>query len=350
MSFIEELPGEIAGFVVSQFTAEYATVSSAGVPIDTPTLFFPSADLTTLDLMTGLAYPVKAERARKNPKVGLLVEGADDQPVVSIAGLATVRDSDFQANLERYITETIVTPVLNPDVVDWNAVRQAVTYLTRILVCITPTHIRWWKDHAAMDQPPQEWRAPTGLKAAPSDPVPPGKPSEAAKWPHPPWTELAERAIAKGDVGHVTLCDGDGYPLPVRAGKITRTGAGFDFLVPKGAPWSNGKASLSFRGREMFVGEVVLQNGRGAFRVERSLPILPLADDFTQVITPNEENKAKLMKRLLHELGRRGKSIPVVPEKPPQPTAGALRRVAGAGGRDPEQFAKIAESLRPGKG
>jgi hypothetical protein len=348
MSFAEELPKEIAGFVVSQFTAEYATVSAAGVPIDTPTLFFPSADLTTLDLMTGLAYPVKAERARKNPKVGLLVEGADEQSVVSIAGLATVRDSDFQANLERYITETIVTPVLDPKIVDWNTVRQAVTYLTRILVCITPTHIRWWKDQAAMDQPPREWKAPKGMKAPPSDPAPSGKPSEAAKWPQPPWPELAERAIAKGDIGHVTLCDEEGYPLPIRARKITRTHAGFDLVVPKGAPWSSGKASLSFRGREMFVGEVAFENGRGVFRVERSLPILPLTDDFTQVITPNEENKAKLMKRLRHELDRRGKSIPVVPEKPPQPTAGALRRLAGAGGRDPERFKKIAETLRPG--
>ncbi len=347
MSFAQELPKEIAGFVVSQFTAEYASVSAAGVPIDTPTLFFSSADLTTLDLMTGLAYPVKAERARKNPKVGLLVEGADEQPVVSIAGLATVRDSDFQANLERYISETIVTPVLDPNIVDWNTVRQAVTYLTRILVCITPTHVRWWKDPAAMDQPPLEWKAPKGLKAALSDPAPPGEPSEAAKWAQPPWPELAERAIATGDVGHVTLCDADGYPLPVRARKITRVDSGFYLVVPKGAPWSSGKASLSFRGREMFVGDVAFENGRGLFRVERSLPILPLVDDFTQVMTPNEENKAKLMKRLRHELERRGKSIPVVPAKPPQPTAGALRRLAGASGRDPEQFKKIAETLRP---
>jgi hypothetical protein len=348
MSFVQELPKEIAGFVVSQFTAEYATVSGAGVPIDTPTLVFVSADLTTLDLMTGLAYPVKAERARKNPKVGLLVEGSDEQPVVSIAGLATVRDSDFQANLERYVTETIVTPVLDPNVVDWNNVRQALTYLTRILVCITPTHIRWWKNPAAMEQPAQEWKAPKGLKVPPSDPAPPGKPSEAAKWPQPPWPELAERAIAKGDFGHVTLCDAEGYPLPIRARKITRTEAGFELVVPKGAPWSSGKASLSFRGREMFVGDVAFENGRGLFRVERSLPILPLTEDFTQVITPTGPIKEQLMKRLRHELGRRGKSIPVVPEKPPHPTAGALRRAHGAGGSDPEQFKKIAESLRSG--
>jgi hypothetical protein len=346
MSFVHELPEEIAGFVISQFTAEYASVSAAGVPIDTPTLIFNSPDLTTIDLMTGLAYPLKAERARKNPKVGLLVEGGEGQPVVSIAGLATVRDSDFQANLERYVTETIVTPVLDPKIVDWHTVRQAVWYLTRILVCITPTHIRWWRDAAAMDQPPQEWKAPKALTVASSDPSPAGKPSEAAKWPQPSWQELAERAIASGDFGHITLCDVEGYPLPIRALKIKRTDAGFDLVVPKGVPWSSGKASLSFRGREMFLGDIVFQNGRGDLRVERALPVLPLTEDYTQVISPNEGNKAQLMKRLRYELDRRGKPIPVVPEKPPQPTAGALRRAQAASGGEPERFKKIAETLR----
>lgn len=73
-----------------------------------------------------------------------------------------------------------------------------------------------------------------------------------------------------------------------------------------------------------------------------------MTEDFTQVITPNEENKAQLMKRLRHELERRGKSIPVVPEKPPQPTAGALRRAHGAAGAEPERFKKMAESLQSG--
>jgi hypothetical protein len=346
MSFADELPKDISNFILSQFTAEYASVSAAGVPIDTPTLFFASADLATLDLATGLAYPIKAERARRNPKVGLLVEGADDQPVVSIAGLATVRDSDMQANLDRYVAETIVTPVIDPNVVDWATVREAVWYLTRIMICITPTHIRWWRSPAAMDEPPQEWRAARSVSAPPSDPAPPGQPSEPAKWPQPPWSELADKAFAKGDPGHLTLLDAEGYPLPIRARDIARRPDGFDLGVPKGAPWSKGKATLSFRGREMFVGEAALEDGRGRFLVERALPVLPMAEDFTEVISPSPDTKAQLVRRLHHELERRGQRVPVVPAQPPPPTAGARRRAAGAGGGEPERFKTMAEALR----
>jgi hypothetical protein len=343
MNFASQLPPDIADFVLSQFRTEYATTSAAGVPIDTPTLFFANADQSTLDLMTGLAYPVKAERARRNPKVGLLVEGGPDDPVVSIAGLATVRDSDFQANLDRYVAETIVTPIINPKTADWNQVRQAVWYLTRIMVSITPVHVRWWDRPADMDGAPKEWRAPAGLSVPPSDPAPPGSLSEGAKWAQPTWQELAHKALATNDPAHVTLVDAEGHPLPIRAREVTLRDEGFDVVLPKAAPWTAGKATLTYRGRETFVGEIAVADGKGLFRVERILPVLPLTDDASQVINPSPETRAGMMKRLEQELARRGATFPVAPEMPPAPTPGALRRVRGWKGRQDAGSAALAD-------
>src|ERR687886_732155 len=81
-------------------TVEYTSLTAAGRPITVPITPYLEADGTTLDVSTGLTYPAKAERARRNPKVSLLF--ADpvgsrlvDPPVVLVQGLATVRDADL---------------------------------------------------------------------------------------------------------------------------------------------------------------------------------------------------------------------------------------------------------------
>jgi len=327
MTYLRDLPDDVANLIRSRFITEYATVSAVGVPIDTPLLVFTSADLSSLDVTTGLAYPIKAERARRNPKVGLFMDGGPEQPVVSLAGVAAVRDADLQANLNRYLAESILQPPVS--VMDWNITRQAIWYFTRIFVCVTPSHIRWWKNHAAMDDQPHEWRAPADTVFPKSDPAPPGKATDAPRWPRPAWQELAKSALARNVPAHLTLLDAEGYPLPIRVRDAKAHKDGFRLVTPKGAPWSQGKASLSFEGREMFVGQAIPEDGATVLRVERNLPVLPLTEDYSEVLEPKLATRAALMKRLEEELRRRGQNIPTISQTPPQPTAGATLRREG---------------------
>jgi hypothetical protein len=122
------------------------------------------------------------------------------------------------------------------------------------------------------------------------------------------------------------LLDSEGYPLPIRALEMKPHAEGFSLALPKGVPWSRGKATLSFEGREMFVGEAVVDGGHGVLKVERALPVLPLTADTSEVVQPTPDTQAKLMKRLEHETKRRNQPIPTIPAQPPQPSALAKLR------------------------
>jgi hypothetical protein len=327
MSYQSELPGAVIELMGSGLLTEFVTLSAAGVPIDTPVLYFPGDGLASLDVATGLSYPAKAERARRNPKVGLTIEGRPDEPVIAIAGTAAVRDTDLQANAIRYIAEAGHTLPGNPD---WSVARRSVWYWTRMIVEITPARIYWWDDAAAMDRPPHRWDAPPGTIFPSSDPAPFGAPSKAPQWEQKQgWRELAAEGLKRGRGGHLSLVDAEGYPMAIRAKSIALTGEGFAIDMPRGLPWPlAGQASLTFQGLESFVGTVEGDGGTAQLRVERALPILPTVSDMTQLWDPTPDLYDKMMGRLRHETERRGVPIPIIPKERPEPTEGYRRRMA----------------------
>ena len=326
MSDLQELPARVAELMRSGSIAEYTSVTGAGVPIDTPVLYFPSEGLRSFDIATGLAYPAKAERARKNPKVSLLIEGAPGEPVIAIAGMAAVRDSDLQSNVLRYLSEA---GYILPGDPDWSLAGQAVWYWTRIIVEISPVRMFWWDAAEAMENAPQHWDAPANTHFPLSDPAPPGKPSEPSKWEQPPWQDLASQALGRGGAGHLSVVDTDGYPMTVRARSIVATETGFTLELPKGLPWrTDGKASLTFNGNETFLGEASGSGGSVTLRVERALPILPMTLDMRQLWEPVPHTRENLMRRLRHETERRGQAIPSIPIERPPPTEGYRLRMA----------------------
>jgi hypothetical protein len=327
---LDHLPGRVLELLQSASICQYASVSAAGVPIDTPVLFLPSEGLRSFDLATGLSYPAKAERARRNPHVGLWIEGGPGDPVVSIGGMAAVRDSDLQANVDRYLSEATYNLAHDPD---WSLARQAVWYWTRILVEVTPASVVWWDNLEAMDSAPQVWSAPAGTRFPASDPAPPGKTSKAAQWHELAWQDLAAQALGRGAACHLSVTDAAGFPRPVRVRGIAVTETGFTLDMPAGLPWAlTGKACLTFGGIESFVGDVTGKaGGEVSLIVERSLPIFPMTQDMHQLWEPTDDTRAQLMRRLTEEAARRGQPIPAIPLERPQPTEGYKRRMARRG-------------------
>lgn len=333
MNYLDQLPEDVAKLVMSRFIAEFATISKAGVPIDTPLVPFISDDLETIDGATGLAYPAKAERVRRNPKVGMLFEGGPNDPVVLISGIGAVRDRNFQANLERYLSEEILTTMLDPAKTDYASVtRHAIWYFTRIIMVVRPKAVRWWDTPAAMDNPPSEWLANADTVYPQSDPPPSGSTSHSPWRPASDWREIATGPIARGAPAHLTLVDVDGFPLPIRARTVVRSDDGFRLDLPAWLPWSQGKASLTFQGIETFVGEAHVEDGAAQFVVERALPVHPLMADPSEILAPTPRTRDELMGRITHELERRGASLPRMPDVPPEPTYGARLRAEAAYG------------------
>ena len=235
-------------------TTEYASLTRDGTPITFPVTPYPGDG--TLDVSTGLTYPLKAERARSRSRVALgfsdptgsgLGEGPDGSgaPCIIVKGLATVRDADLVETSSRYLRAGAEKFPDGPDVPSIVMARMG-WYWTRIWIEVTPVEVLWWPD-GRLDQAPRRWRADDGTTAPPSDPAPHGRSSGS-------WSSDAG-GVARADRGHrgslrSTGRDAGGRrrmaaPVP---GPRRRAAAGDGFVVqpPVGVPVHDGPACVTF--------------------------------------------------------------------------------------------------------
>jgi hypothetical protein len=317
-------PPGVAEVVDRFLVCEVTTLTRTGRPITWPLTPYLGQGGATIDVSTGVTYPAKAERARRDPRVAVLFSdpkgsGIADPPLVLVQGLATVRDADIQANTDRYVGQSLKKL---PGA--WRhqpraLVRAQTWYWARIYVEVTPTRIMWWP-RRRLEGEPEVWE-PTGLAVAPpSDPAPSGPGPGPWQRPAPPWRTRASDVVGRLPAPVLSVVGDDGFPLsgPCRRAGLSDTG--FELEVPEWlAPREPGPACLSFstvhgedfRGQEnaVFVGTA---DGDGVFRVDRLLPDFSLPSRGMAKYRTFFNVRGRLAGRLEAECRRRGQPVPVV--------------------------------------
>jgi hypothetical protein len=305
-------------------TCEYASLTRSGAPVTVPTTPYRGAG--TLDVSTGLTYPAKAERARRNPKVALLFadpigSGAGPGTVVLVQGHAAVRDRDLQANTDRYVPASLSKLPGSVKGQPKFLLRRLTFYYARIWIEMTPLRMRWWPSHE-LAEAPREWRASEDVPLPQSDPPPSGRQPPA--WLEPPsqWREIAARALHELPFADLTVVDSDGYPLclPVVPGELAgqevplRLGAGAPELSP-------GVACLTVHGHDeqfttqenhTLMGEVLVGPEGPRLRIERALADWSLTGNRAQVAFGFLAKGRRLAPRLRAEAARRSQPVPKI--------------------------------------
>lgn len=332
---LAEMPEEIRAVLAESREVEFATLTARGVPVNNPLFHYYGPAGTTIDVSTGVAYPAKADRARRNPKVGLLfapgiaaqdpvvkgslpgqvsTEGgtaaaAAGSPVVVISATASVHDADIQANTDRYVTDFLRDHPLR---VPWEQDRERVWYYARIYIECTPRRVLFWPHGIASGAEPEIWEAPARWRATPSDPAPlsVGKAREA--WPSPPWRDSTAAALRDIPVPTLTVADADGYPLAFPVLDARLADEGLELSLPPRLPWRPaGPACLTFAVSTTLLGTVRQSAGKALFAVDRVVGNLPLAGN-KMLPGTSERAREQLLARLTEQLTVRNQLIPEV--------------------------------------
>jgi len=323
-SSANDWPAELDEVFAGAITCQYASLTRAGAPVTVPTTPYTGAG--TLDVSTGLTYPAKAERARRNPNVALLFAdpigaASDGAPVVLVQGHAAVRDGELQANTDRYARVAVAKLPQATKGQPKLLLKQMVFYYARIWIEITPLHISWWPDRD-LATAPQAWHAQDGRALPESDPAPSGRQPPA--WLEPPsqWRDVAARALQELPLADLTVRGADGFPVcvPVTPGLLAddevplAVGVGAPALAP-------GAACLTVHGHDArfttqenhtLIGHLVDAGNGPRLRVERALADWSLVGSRAQIALGFMAKGRRLRPRLKAEAARRGQQVPRV--------------------------------------
>jgi hypothetical protein len=318
-------PADIDRLFSTSITAEYSSLTRAGAPVTVPTTPYRGKN-GTLDISTGLTYPTKAERARRNPRVSLLFadplgEGMEHAPVALVQGHAAVRDSDLPANVDRYVRESAAKL---PDATKGQPkvfLKRMAWYYARIWVEITPLRVRWWSDRS-LSAPAGEWRAPPGSATPDSDPAPQGSPPEAWRQAGSDWRDRLGPWLDSLPLADLTAVDDAGFPecVPVRTIGYRRgvvglsVGPGAPAMVPGTACLTLHGHGTRFTGQEnhTLLGSLEIAGDGPGFRVERAIGDWSPAGNRAHSALAFLAAGRSLRPRLEAEAARRGQPVPRV--------------------------------------
>jgi hypothetical protein len=318
------LPAELVELVERTQVCEHASLTRDGRPVTWPLAPYVGAG-GSLDVTTGLTYPNKAERARRDPRVALLFSspvgtGLTEPPVVLVQGLASVRDADLQATTDRYVRDVRrKAPEAYRRIPD-RVLRGMDWYFARIYIEMTPLRALIWPG-GRLDVEPERWTAPEGTTAPPSDPAPAGRALPLREKPPQDWRPFADRADGLG-APVLTVTDTDGWPLALRCRDAVRTLDGYLLQPPAGVAVGTGPACFTAHAHpaamDQQVNVVLLgsvepaDDGWVHLRVERALPDWSITGSKVGAMVGFLRKGRKLRPRLRLEAERRGQQVPEV--------------------------------------
>jgi hypothetical protein len=319
-------PNELLPVFERSLTTEFATLNAKGAPITFPLTPYIGEMERTLDVSTGLTYPSKAERARRNPKVALLYSdpvgsGLRNPPIVLVQGMAAVRDADLQTNTDRYVRLTLQKSAAAFKGMPKFFLRRMGYYFARIWIEVTPLKMLWWPE-GRTDEQPQVWIAPADIAIPRSDTTPAGK--QPAPWKASPLEWRENGRIAVNELGNpvLTVVDENGFPFLVRTKRAQLETDGFRLELPAGLPFTpKGIAGLTFHkhpevftGQQnmVFVGETTPTLTGQVFTVERQIGDWSLGNSKIDAIKSMMGAGSKLTPRVKAEAERRGQPVPKI--------------------------------------